>query len=173
MLLRGTFLPQVAAQCAFFGRTFFSENLARIFSSGSQNLQKIPGKFLAPFELSRSFTCPACLSILSQSGDIQVLEKCKHLSGIDMSFTNVQGTAECSSVFGAPVRFFWKKFLLSESCANFLEWLAELAKKIQNFSFSFRPLSYLHLPALLSIMPSSSPRGGHGGPTKSATELQF
>ena len=79
---------------------------------------------------------------------------------------------ECSFVFCVPVRFFWKKFLLSESCANFLEWLAELAKKIQNFSFSFRPLSYLHLPALLSIMPSSSPRG-QGGPTKSATELRF
>ena len=38
------------------------------------------------------------------------------------------------------------------------------------FLFSFRPLSYLHLPALLSIMPSSSPRG-QGGPKKSATEV--
>ena len=52
VLLRGTFFLQVAAQCAFFGRIFFSENLARILSSGSQNLEKIPGNFLAPFEHS-------------------------------------------------------------------------------------------------------------------------
>ena len=31
---------------------------------------------------------------------------------LDLSFTDVEGTAECSFVFGAPVRFFWKKFLL-------------------------------------------------------------
>jgi hypothetical protein len=43
----------LAYQCAFFGGIFFSENLARIFSSGSKNLQKIPGNFLALFELSR------------------------------------------------------------------------------------------------------------------------
>ena len=42
----------LAYQCAFFGRIFFSANLARIFSSGSQNLEKIPGNYLAPFEIS-------------------------------------------------------------------------------------------------------------------------
>ena len=134
-------------QCAFFGRIFFYENLARIFSSGSQNLQKIPGKFLAPFELSRSFTCPACLSIRFQSGDIQVLEKCKHLSSVFMGRTNVQGTAERSFVFAVcgPVRFFWKKFLLSESCANFLEWLVELGVNSWNILGSFSSKSLAHL----------------------------
>ena len=31
---------------------------------------------------------------------------------LDLSRTDVEGTAECSFVFGAPVRFFWKNFLL-------------------------------------------------------------
>ena len=35
VLLRGMFFFLDADQCAFFGRTFFSENLARIFSSAS------------------------------------------------------------------------------------------------------------------------------------------
>ena len=47
---------------------------------------------------------------------------------LDLSQTDIEGTAECSFVFDAPVRFFWKKFLLSESCSNFLEWLAELGE---------------------------------------------
>ena len=68
------------------------------------------------------------------------------------------------------MRFFWKNFLFCESCANFLEWLVELAKNFQNFSFSTS--HYLHLPALLSIMPSSSPRG-QGGPKKSASEVHI
>jgi len=46
------------------------------------------------------------------------------------------------------------------------------SRRFQNFSFSFRPLTYLHLPAHLSIMSSSSPRG-QGGPKKSASEVQI
>ena len=30
---------------------------------------------------------------------------------LDLTDTDVEGTAECSFVFGAPVRFFWKNFL--------------------------------------------------------------
>ena len=69
VLLRGTFFPQVADQSAFLGRTFFSENLARTFSSGSQNIQKIPGTFLALFALFRSLTpaLPACQSYSTQA----------------------------------------------------------------------------------------------------------
>ena len=46
------------------------------------------------------------------------------------------------------------------------------SRRFQNFSFFFRPLNYLHLPAHLSIMSSSSPRG-QGGPKKSASEVQI
>ena len=53
----------------FFGRNFSSQNLARIFSSGSQNLQKIPGFFFALFKLPRSLTLalPACQSNFTQA----------------------------------------------------------------------------------------------------------
>ena len=84
----------LAYQCAFFGRIFFYENLARIFASGSQNLQKFPGIFLALFEASRSLSsCPACLLILFHSGDIQVLEKCTQLTKVNFY--------ECRRITGA------------------------------------------------------------------------
>ena len=117
-------------------------------------MQKIPGKFLALFEASRSLTpaLPACQSsshshflvlvyASSPTGkfeDFKALgallelsiggcEKidCKkalevlptmpwaaQIQKLDLSHTDVEGTAECSSVFGAPVRFFRKNFLL-------------------------------------------------------------
>ena len=52
-----------------FGRIFSSQNLARNFSSGSLNLQKILGIFLAPFKLPRSLTLalPACQSNFTQA----------------------------------------------------------------------------------------------------------
>ena len=96
MLLRGTFFLQVAAQCAFFGRIFFSENLARIFASGSQNLQKFPGIFFALFDSSLTQICPACLLILFHSGDIQVLEKCTQLTSVDF-YKCEQITGGCCS----------------------------------------------------------------------------
>ena len=59
----GKFFFLLADQCAFFGRIFFYENLARIFASGSHNLQKIPGKFLAPLTPA----LPACQSYSNQA----------------------------------------------------------------------------------------------------------
>ena len=61
----------------FFGGIFFSENLARIFSSGSQNLEKIPGIFFAPFKLPRSLTLalPAC-----QPNFTQATSKCSEIA---------------------------------------------------------------------------------------------
>ena len=51
----------LAHQCAFFGRNFFYENLARIFASGSQNLQKFPRIFLAQIQTpALTHTYPAC-----------------------------------------------------------------------------------------------------------------
>ena len=45
---------------------------------------------------------------------------------------------------------FLKKFLLSESCANFLEWLAELAEISWKIPNSIRiSRAYSHLPCLL------------------------
>ena len=116
MLLRGTFFPQVAAQCAFFGRIFFSENLARIFASGSQNLQKIPGNFLAPFVLPRLLTLALpCLLILFHSGDIQVLEKCTQLTKVNFEdckhITGGCCLEECSFPWMRTSALFGKKFL--------------------------------------------------------------
>jgi len=129
---------------------FFSKNIARNFSSGSQNSEKIPGIFLAQFELSPDL--PACQSsspshflvILYASVPTGKFEDFKALGALlelsiggygckidckkalevlptmpwaaqiqklDLYNTNVEGTAECSFVFGAPVRFFWKNFL--------------------------------------------------------------
>jgi hypothetical protein len=146
VLLRGMFFLQVAAQCAFFGRIFLYENLARIFSSSSQNLQKIPGFFFAPFSLSRSLppTLLACQSsshshflvILYASFPTGKFEDFKALGALlelsiggcwkidckkalevlptmpwaaqiqtlDLSRTDIEGTAEYSFVSGAPVR---------------------------------------------------------------------
>ena len=47
---------------------------------------------------------------------------------------------------------FRKQFLLSECCANFLEWLAELAENSWNFSRSIQTPSLTHTcPACVSI----------------------
>ena len=118
-------------------------------------MEKIPGIFLAPFELPRSHL--PCLLVdphlirtshflvivyaSSPTGkfeDFKALgallelsisrcEKidCKkalevlptmpwaaQIQKLVLSETDVEGTAECSFVFGAPVRFFWKNFLL-------------------------------------------------------------
>ena len=62
-----------------FLKKFFSQNLARNFSSGSQNLQKIPGFFFALFP----HTCPACVLIQFHTGDIQVLGNCTQLMSVD------------------------------------------------------------------------------------------
>ena len=144
-----------AYQCAFFGRNFFSQNLARIFSSGSQNLEKIPGFFFVPFSLSRSLPPPllACQSsshshflvILYASFPTGKFEDFKALGALlelsigyckkidckkalevlptmpwaaqiqklDLSHRkDVEGTAECSFVFGAPVRTWCPEFSL-------------------------------------------------------------
>ena len=124
-------------------RNFFSKNLARIFSSGSQNSEKIPRIFFAQFEISPDL--PACQSsslshflvILYASVPTGKFEDFKALGALlelsirgctkidckkalevlptmpwaaqiqklDLSHTYVEGTAECSFVFGAPVRF--------------------------------------------------------------------
>ena len=97
-----------------FWRNFSPQNLARIFSSGSQNLEKISGNFLASFELSCSFTpaLPACQSYFT--GDIQVLGKCTQLASVDFT--------DCKKITGAccseersfrlrPSALFGKKFL--------------------------------------------------------------
>ena len=61
--------PRLQTSALFFGRIFLYENLARIFASGSQNLQKFPGIFHAPFEVSHSLTSalPACQSYSTQA----------------------------------------------------------------------------------------------------------
>ena len=52
-----------------------------------------------------------------------------------------------------PSPQFLKKFLLSESCSNFLEWLAELAENSWKFPRSLQTLSLTHTcPACLSIL---------------------
>ena len=93
------------------------------------------------------------------TGDIQALENCPNMTETDFSdCSKIEGGCcsleeleECSSLsFLRPVRFFWKKFLLSESCANFLEWLAELAEISWNFPRSIRSLS---LTLLLPCLP--------------------
>jgi len=51
-----------------------------------------------------------------------------------------------------PSAQFFKKFLLSESCSNFLEWLAELGENSWNFSRSIQTPSLTHTcPACVSI----------------------
>ena len=75
---------------------FSSQNLAQIFASGSQNLEKFPGFFLAPFELSRFYTCPACLSILFHTGDIQALGNCTQLTSVNFKFCTKITGACCS-----------------------------------------------------------------------------
>ena len=131
-------------------RNFFYQNRARIFSKCLQNLEKFPGNFLTPFELSPDL--PACQSsslshflvILYASVPTGKFEDFKALGALlelsiggcekidckkalevlptmpwaatiqklDLGGTNAEGTAECSFIFGAPVRFFWKNFLL-------------------------------------------------------------
>ena len=68
------------------------------------------------------------------------------------------------------MRFLGRNFF-SENLSGTLLSAGSTSRRFQNFSFSFRPLNYLHLPALLSIMSSSSLRG-QGGPKKSATEVR-
>ena len=67
----------------FFKKFLLSESCSN-FSSGSQNLQKFPGNFLALIELSRSLT-PALptLSILFHTGDIQALGNCTQLTSVN------------------------------------------------------------------------------------------
>ena len=48
---------------------------------------------------------------------------------------------------------FLKKFLLSESCANFLEWLAELGENSWNFPRSIRILLLTHTLPCLPVNP--------------------
>ena len=146
-------IPQAADRAQLL-KNIFSQNLVRIFSSGSQNLKKIPGFFFALRALCRSLTpaLPACQSsshshflvILYASVPTGKFEDFKALGALlelsigrcetidckkalevlptmpwaaqirklDLSGTDVEGTAEWYFVFGAPVRFFWKKFLL-------------------------------------------------------------
>ena len=68
------------------------------------------------------------------------------------------------------MRFFGRNFF-SEILSGTLLSAGSTSRRFQNFSFSFRPLNYLHLPAHLPIMSSSSPRG-QGGPKKSSSEVQ-
>ena len=93
-------------------RNFSSQNLARIFSSGSQNLQKIPG--ISSLH-STSFThshlpCLLVNPIPHYTGDIKVLGNCTQLKTVIMYNTNVQGTTELSSSSCRPVRFFGRNF---------------------------------------------------------------
>ena len=154
-------------------RNFFFKNLARIFSSSSQNLQKIPGFFFVPFSLSRSLPPPllACQSsshshfvvILYASLPTGKFEDFKALGALlelsigyckkidckkalevlptmpwaaqiqtlDLSGTDVEGTAECSFVFAdqcafleeiSPLRIL-REFsrVARRTCRNFLE----------------------------------------------------
>ena len=82
-----------------------------------------------------------------------MLGNCTQLKTVIMYNTNVQGTTELSFSSCRPVRFFWKKILLSESCSNFLEWLAELAENSWKFPRSLQTSSLTHTcPACLSIL---------------------
>jgi len=78
---------------------------------------------------------------------------------------------EGSSQSCGPCAFLGRNFF-SENLSGTLLSAGSTSRRFQNFSFSFRPLTYLHLPAHLSIMSSSSPRG-QGGPKKSASEVQI
>ena len=86
-------------------------------------------------------------------GSIEVLEfVAAHLNVLDLHNCNAIGGKQTSNEISwdllcGPVRFFWKKFLLSESCANFLEWLAELAEISWNFPRSSKP--FAHSPPAL------------------------
>ena len=119
---------------ALFWKKFLLSESCSNFSSGSQNLQKFPGNFLALIELSRSLT-PALptLSILFHTGDIQALGNCTQLTSVNFyrceKITGGSCFGECSFSRLRPMcAFFWKNFFLSESCANFLEWLVELGE---------------------------------------------
>jgi len=147
----------LAHQCAFFGRIFSSQNLARIFSSGSQNLQKIPGNFLAPFVAHshlpcllvnpiphRRYQCARKLHAADERG-LQTLQE-------NHRWVLLRGTFFPLSDCG-PVRLFWRNFLFWGSCANFLEWLAELAENSWIFSRSIQTSSLTHTcPAYLLIL---------------------
>ena len=122
------FFPEVAAQCTFLEE--ISPLLARIFSSGSQNLQKFPGIFLALFEFSCSPTpCPACLLILFHSGDIQVLEKCTQLTKVNFyDCRRITGGCcfeERSSSRLRASALFWGEF----SCMRILREFSRVARR--------------------------------------------
>ncbi len=107
-------------------------------------------------------TCPACLSILFQSGDIQVLGNCKQLTSADFwSCSKITGACCFEERSFSRLRtsaLFWKKFLLSEFCANFLEWLAELAENSWKFPRSFRRSLTPALPACQSYSTQATSR---------------
>ena len=54
---------------------------------------------------------------------------------LDLGGTDVEGTAECSFVFGAPVRFFWKNFLVENLARTFSSGSQNL-KKVPGFFFA-------------------------------------
>ena len=69
------------------------------------------------------------------------------------------------------MRFFGRNFF-SENLSGTLLSAGSTSRRFQKFSFSFRPLNYLHLSAHLSIMSSSSPRGQGGPKICAIPELQ-
>ena len=69
-----------------------------------------------------------------------------------MSITGAWYAEECSFPWMRTSAPFLKKFLLSESCSNFLEWLAEVGEISWNFSRSIQTPSLSHTcPACVSI----------------------
>ena len=103
-----------------------------------------------------------------------MLEKCTQLAKVKFyECRRITGACclEERSFSVAAQYAFWEEISFLRIFQNSLE-SGSTSRRFQNFSFSFRPLTYLHLPAHLSIMSSSSPRG-QGGPEKSASEVQI
>ena len=72
-----------------------------------------------------------------------------------------------------PVRFFWKKFLLSESCSNFLEWLAELGEISWKFLHSIPTLLLTHTCPACFVNPIPHRRHPSSGKLHATDERQL
>ena len=170
MLLRGTFFPQIAASALFLEEISFLgilRELSRVARRTWRNfllhsksllaflththtrnyyfIGTLPGFVIklisegkADFDGCKGpFTLPTDLSSIE---DIEKIDL-SSLGGRLQGRTIPSGTFFC---FWRTSAQFFKKFLLSESCSNFLEWLAELEKIPGDFPRSIRTLMLTH-----------------------------
>ena len=100
-------LPPTLLACQSSSHSHFLVILYASFPTGKFEDFKALGALL---ELSiggcKKIDCKKALEVLPTMPWAAQIQK------LDLSGTDVEGTAECSFVFGAPVRFFWKNFLL-------------------------------------------------------------